>query len=122
LVSTVSNIADLTEQNTRSILQLDNNVDRLVTVSNSVITGLQRQGGRNPRDAGRGEGPSDPITLLNHSEPGPDVAIARGKDEDHLPIILTPKTFFSWRKFQFTLTYDQTIKLGLYAEAGITHY
>jgi Uma2 family endonuclease len=64
----------------------------------------------------------DPITLLNHSEPGPDVAIARGKDEDHLPIILTPKTFFSWRKFQFTLTYDQTIKLGVYAEAGITHY
>jgi hypothetical protein len=59
LVSTVSNIADLTEQNTRSILQLDNNVDRLVTVSNSVITELQRQGGRNPRDAGRGEGPSD---------------------------------------------------------------
>jgi TolA-binding protein len=44
LVSTVSNIADLTEQNTRSILQLDNNVDRLVNVSNAVITELQRQG------------------------------------------------------------------------------
>jgi TolA-binding protein len=44
LVSTVANIADLTEQNTRSILQLDNNVDRLVNVSNAVITELQRQG------------------------------------------------------------------------------
>jgi TolA-binding protein len=44
LVSTVSNIANLTEQSTRSILQLDNNVDRLVNVSNAVITELQRQG------------------------------------------------------------------------------
>jgi TolA-binding protein len=44
LVSTVANIADLTEQNTRSILQLDNNVDRLVNVSSAVITELQRQG------------------------------------------------------------------------------
>jgi TolA-binding protein len=44
LVSTVANIADLTEENTRSILQLDNNVDRLVNVSNAVITELQRQG------------------------------------------------------------------------------
>jgi TolA-binding protein len=44
LVSTVANIADLTEQNTCSILQLDNNVDRLVNVSNAVITELQRQG------------------------------------------------------------------------------
>lgn len=44
LVSTVASIADLTEQNTRSILQLDNNVDRLVNVSNAVITELQSQG------------------------------------------------------------------------------
>jgi hypothetical protein len=44
LVSTVANIANLTEQNTRSILQLDNNAERLVNVSNAVITELQRQG------------------------------------------------------------------------------
>jgi predicted nucleic acid-binding Zn-ribbon protein len=44
LVSTVANLAGITEQNTQSITRLDNNVDRLVNVSNDIITELQRQG------------------------------------------------------------------------------
>lgn len=44
LVSTVANLAELTEQNTRSIGRQDENIDRLVNVSNAVITELQRQG------------------------------------------------------------------------------
>lgn len=44
LVSTVADLAELTEQNTRSIGRQDENIDRLVNVSNAVITELQRQG------------------------------------------------------------------------------
>ena len=44
LASTVANLAELTEQNTRSIGRQDENIDRLVNVSNAVITELQRQG------------------------------------------------------------------------------
>lgn len=65
----------------------------------------------------------DPITLLNNSEPEPDVVIARGKDKDYLAhhpyaedILLAIEISDS------TLDYDQTKKLTLYAEAGITNY
>ncbi len=65
----------------------------------------------------------DPVTLLNNSEPEPDVVIARGKDEDYLAyhpyvedILLVIEICDS------TLNYDQTTKLTLYAEAGITNY
>ena len=65
----------------------------------------------------------DPITLLDNSEPEPDVVIARGKDEDYLAhhpyvedILLIIEISDS------TLNYDQTTKLELYAEAGITNY
>ncbi|AFY45116.1 Uma2 family endonuclease [Nostoc sp. PCC 7107] len=54
-----------------------------------------------------------PITLPNQSEPEPDVAIARGIDEDILLVIEISDT---------TLDYDQTTKLEIYAEAGISHY
>ncbi|MBV6625635.1 MAG: Uma2 family endonuclease [Rivularia sp. (in: Bacteria)] len=65
----------------------------------------------------------DPITLLNNSEPEPDVVIARGKDEDYLAhhpyvenILLVIEISDS------TLEYDQTTKLTLYAETGIIYY
>ncbi|MGF1673725.1 MAG: Uma2 family endonuclease [Rivularia sp. (in: cyanobacteria)] len=65
----------------------------------------------------------DPITLLNNSEPEPDIVIARGKDEDYLAhhpyaedILLLIEISDS------TLDYDQTTKLAVYAEAGITNY
>ncbi|WP_089130635.1 Uma2 family endonuclease [Tolypothrix sp. NIES-4075] len=65
----------------------------------------------------------DPITLPNNSEPEPDVVIARGRDEDYLAhhpyaedILLVIEISDS------TLTYDQTTKLKLYAEAGIDDY
>lgn len=65
----------------------------------------------------------DAVTLLDNSEPEPDVVIARGKDEDYLAhhpyaedILLVIEISDS------TLDYDQTTKLTLYAEAGITNY
>jgi Uma2 family endonuclease len=65
----------------------------------------------------------DPITLPNHSEPEPDVAIARGKDEDYLGHHPYPADLLLVAEISdSTLAYDQTIKLGLYAEAGIIHY
>ncbi len=65
----------------------------------------------------------DPITLPNHSEPEPDVAIAQGKDEDYLAHHPYPADLLLVVEISdSTLTYDQTIKLELYAEAGITHY
>lgn len=65
----------------------------------------------------------DPITLPNDSEPEPDAVIAQGTDEDYLAhhpyaedILLVIEICDS------TLTYDQTTKLKLYAEAGILDY
>jgi Uma2 family endonuclease len=65
----------------------------------------------------------DPITLPNNSEPEPDVAIARGKEEDYLGHHPYPADL--WLVVEISdssLVYDQTIKLELYAGAGITHY
>jgi hypothetical protein len=44
LVGSVSAIADISEQNTRSIGRLEASVESLVNVSHAVITELQRQG------------------------------------------------------------------------------
>ena len=65
----------------------------------------------------------DPITLLDNSEPEPDVVIARGKDEDYLahhPYI--EDIFLVIEISDSTLDYDQTTKLSLYSEAGINNY
>lgn len=65
----------------------------------------------------------NPVTLLNNSEPEPDVVIARGKDEDYLahhPYV--DDIFLVIEIFDSTLDYDRTTKLTLYAEAGITNY
>lgn len=65
----------------------------------------------------------EPITLLFNSEPEPDVVIAKGDEADYLEhhpyaadIVLVVEVSDS------TLIYDQTIKLSLYAEAGISCY
>ncbi|MEH1778672.1 Uma2 family endonuclease [Nostoc sp.] len=65
----------------------------------------------------------DPITLSNQSEPEPDVAIARGKDEDYLAHHPYPEDIFLVIEISdSTLDYDQTTKLKIYAEAGISDY
>ncbi|MDZ8224116.1 Uma2 family endonuclease [Nostoc sp. ChiVER01] len=65
----------------------------------------------------------DPITLLSQSEPEPDVAIARGKDEDYLAHHPYPEDIFLVIEISdSTLNYDQTTKLEIYAEAGISDY
>jgi len=65
----------------------------------------------------------DPITLPNQSEPEPDVAIARGKDEDYLAHHPYPEDISLVIEISdSTLDYDQTKKLEIYAEAGISNY
>ncbi|WP_341525839.1 Uma2 family endonuclease [Nostoc sp. UHCC 0302] len=65
----------------------------------------------------------DPITLSNQSEPEPDVVIARGKYEDYLAHHPYPEDVLLVVEISdSTLTYDQTKKLELYAEAGISDY
>lgn len=65
----------------------------------------------------------EPIILPSDSEPEPDVVIARGDETDYLAhhpyaedILLVIEIS------DYTLTYDQTTKLKLYAEAGICDY
>jgi Uma2 family endonuclease len=68
-------------------------------------------------------GGQDPIILPNHSEPEPDVVIAVGQDEDYLAHHPYPQDIVLVVEIaDSTLTYDQTIKLALYAEAGIANY
>lgn len=65
----------------------------------------------------------DPITLPNQSEPEPDVIIARARDEDYLAHHPYPEDILLVIEISDkTLDYDQTTKLSLYAEAGISHY
>lgn len=65
----------------------------------------------------------DPITLPNQSEPEPDVVVARGKDEDYLAHHPYPEDIFLVIEISdSTLNYDQTTKLEVYAEAGISDY
>ncbi|KYC39555.1 hypothetical protein WA1_32160 [Scytonema hofmannii PCC 7110] len=65
----------------------------------------------------------DPITLPNQSEPEPDVVIARGTDEDYLAHHPYPEDILLAIEISDkTLDYDQTTKLSLYAEAGVSNY
>jgi Uma2 family endonuclease len=65
----------------------------------------------------------DPITLPNQSEPEPDVVIARGRDEDYLAHHPYPQDILLAIEISdSTLSYDQTTKLSLYAEAEIADY
>lgn len=65
----------------------------------------------------------DPITLPNQSEPEADVVIAKGRDEDYLAHHPYPEDILLVIEISDkTIDYDQTTKLSLYAEVGISHY
>ncbi|NMG11845.1 Uma2 family endonuclease [Brasilonema sp. UFV-L1] len=65
----------------------------------------------------------DPIILPNQSEPEPDIVIVRGKDEDYLAHHPYPQDILLIVEISdSTLPYDQTTKLRLYAEVGISDY
>ena len=65
----------------------------------------------------------DPISINPDSEPEPDVAILRNKDDDYLNFHPTPQDVLLLIEIaDSSLKYDQEIKLPLYAEAGISDY
>jgi len=65
----------------------------------------------------------EPIILSNNSEPEPDVVIARKKADNYLSAHPTPDDILLVIEVaDSTLKYDQTTKLEIYAEAGITDY
>lgn len=65
----------------------------------------------------------EPILLSGNSEPEPDVVIAIGNEADYLPHHPYPQDILLVVEIaDSTLIYDQTKKLELYAEAGISHY
>ncbi len=65
----------------------------------------------------------EPITLLPHSEPEPDLVIARYRADDYLSGHPTPVDIFLVAEVaDSTLKYDQDVKLVLYAESGISDY
>jgi Uma2 family endonuclease len=64
-----------------------------------------------------------PITLPADSEPEPDFAIVENRADDYFnghPLPAEVKLTIEIA--DSSLTFDQTVKLGLYAEAGIEHY
>ncbi|MEM8830959.1 MAG: Uma2 family endonuclease [Cyanobacteria bacterium P01_G01_bin.19] len=65
----------------------------------------------------------EPITLLNDSEPEPDVVIANKKEDNYLSAHPTAEDIILIIEISdSTLKYDREIKLPLYAEAGINNY
>jgi Uma2 family endonuclease len=65
----------------------------------------------------------EPITLLTHSEPEPDIAIVSGQPDDYLEHHPYPQDILLLLEISdSTLEYDQTTKLSLYAEAQIQDY
>ncbi|GFE70955.1 Uma2 family endonuclease [Chroococcus sp. FPU101] len=65
----------------------------------------------------------DPISLSSNSEPEPDFTIAKLKDDDYLSGHPTPENIILVIEIaDSTLTYDQKVKIPLYAESGIKHY
>jgi Uma2 family endonuclease len=65
----------------------------------------------------------DPILLSSNSEPEPDFAIARIRDDNYLSSHPTPQDVLLLIEIaDSSINYDRTIKLSLYAEAGIEHY
>jgi Uma2 family endonuclease len=65
----------------------------------------------------------DPISLSPDSEPEPDFTIAKLKDDDYLSGHPTPEDIILVIEIaDSTLTYDQKVKIPLYAESGIKYY
>lgn len=65
----------------------------------------------------------DPITLPSNSEPEPDFAILRQREDNYLSAHPTPPDILLVIEIaDSTLKYDQETKLSVYAEAGISDY
>ncbi len=65
----------------------------------------------------------DPIIIPPNSEPEPDVAILKNKDDDYLNSHPTPQDVLLLIEIaDSSLKYDQEVKLPLYAQAGISDY
>ena len=65
----------------------------------------------------------DPIIIPPNSEPEPDVAILKNKDDDYLNSHPAAQDLLLLIEIaDSSLKYDQEVKLPLYAEAGITDY
>ena len=65
----------------------------------------------------------DPISISPDSQPEPDIAILRNKDDDYLNSHPTPQDVLLLIEIaDSSLKYDQEVKLQLYAEAGILYY
>jgi Uma2 family endonuclease len=64
-----------------------------------------------------------PITLPEDGEPEPDFAIVENHADDYLDRHPLPaEVKLAIEIADSSLTFDQTVKLSLYAEAGIVHY
>ena len=65
----------------------------------------------------------DPIIITPNSEPEPDIAILKNKDDDYLNSHPAAQDLLLLIEIaDSSLKYDQEVKLPLYAEAGITDY
>ena len=65
----------------------------------------------------------DPITLSSNSEPEPDFAILRTRADNYLSAHPNPSDVLLVIEIaDSSLSYDQEVKLLLYAEAGISDY
>jgi Uma2 family endonuclease len=64
-----------------------------------------------------------PISILPQSEPEPDFAIVKNREDDYISSHPTPDDVLLLMEVSdSTLTYDQETKLSLYAQANISHY
>jgi Uma2 family endonuclease len=65
----------------------------------------------------------DPITLPNHSEPEPDIVIARLRSDDYINSHPSPADIILVIEVaDSTIRFDREIKAPLYAAAGISEY
>lgn len=65
----------------------------------------------------------DPILLPNYSEPEPDFAIVRDRDDNYLTDHPAPEDILLLIEIaDSSLQYDREVKLNLYAQHNIVHY
>ncbi|OUC12967.1 MAG: hypothetical protein B0A82_19670 [Alkalinema sp. CACIAM 70d] len=65
----------------------------------------------------------EPIAIPPDSQPEPDIVITQGRDTDYLDHHPYPAdVLLAIEVADSSLDYDRTVKLELYAEAGIAHY
>lgn len=65
----------------------------------------------------------DPILLPNYSEPEPDLAIVRNRDDNYLTNHPSPEDILLLMEIaDSSLQYDREVKLNLYAQYNIVHY